>query len=85
MQGLTLSGGQRQRISLARAVYESRDLYLLDDPISAVDSRVGCQIFHNLIGQEGLLRDAVSLSALGVLTMLPLGLRKPSVPQLLMC
>ncbi|KAG8144092.1 hypothetical protein E2320_001214, partial [Naja naja] len=36
---LTLSGGQKQRISLARAVYANRDIYLLDDPLSAVDAQ----------------------------------------------
>ncbi|XP_070189189.1 uncharacterized protein [Littorina saxatilis] len=70
-KGSTLSGGQRQRINLARAVYESRDLYLMDDPISAVDQRVGLQIFHDLIGQKGLLRDATRIVATSTLHWLP--------------
>ena len=37
----TLSGGQRQRLSLARACYADADLYVVDDPISAVDAAVG--------------------------------------------
>jgi ABC-type phosphate transport system ATPase subunit len=37
--GVNLSGGQKQRISLARAVYSNADIYLLDDPLSAVDAR----------------------------------------------
>lgn len=49
-KGINLSGGQKQRISLARAVYADTDLYLLDDPLSAVDSHVGKHIFDNLIG-----------------------------------
>ena len=39
-RGITLSGGQKARLSLARALYFDADIYLLDDPISAVDSKV---------------------------------------------
>ncbi|XP_060581167.1 multidrug resistance-associated protein 1-like isoform X5 [Ruditapes philippinarum] len=55
-KGINLSGGQKQRVSLARAVYQDRDLYLLDDPLSAVDSHVGKHIFENVIGPDGLLK-----------------------------
>ena len=48
-KGVTLSGGQKARISLARALYFDADILLLDDPISAVDSRVGGSIFDNVI------------------------------------
>ncbi|XP_072871819.1 ATP-binding cassette sub-family C member 12 isoform X4 [Chlorocebus sabaeus] len=48
-RGLNLSGGQRQRISLARAVYSDCQLYLLDDPLSAVDAHVGKHVFEECI------------------------------------
>ncbi|KAM6430098.1 LOW QUALITY PROTEIN: ATP-binding cassette sub-family C member 12-like [Liasis olivaceus] len=48
-RGVNLSGGQKQRISLARAVYANRDIYLLDDPLSAVDAQVGKYIFEECI------------------------------------
>ena len=54
-----MSGGQKQRVSLARAVYFDADIYLLDDPLSAVDSHVGKHIFEKLIGSEGLLKKKV--------------------------
>ncbi|XP_043249230.1 multidrug resistance-associated protein 5-like isoform X1 [Colletes gigas] len=54
-RGINLSGGQKQRIALARAVYANRDIYVLDDPLSAVDVHVGSYIFKNLI--LGALKD----------------------------
>ncbi|XP_063987781.1 ATP-binding cassette sub-family C member 5-like isoform X1 [Diachasmimorpha longicaudata] len=48
-RGVNLSGGQKQRIALARAFYANRDIYFLDDPLSAVDVNVGKYIFENLI------------------------------------
>ncbi|CAL6025662.1 Xenobiotic-transporting_ATPase / Multidrug resistance-associated protein [Hexamita inflata] len=48
-RGVTLSGGQRARISLARAVYNDADIYLLDDPLSAVDAHVGQRIWNEVI------------------------------------
>lgn len=55
-KGVNLSGGQKQRISLARAVYQDKEIYLLDDPLSAVDSHVGASIFRDVIGPKGMLR-----------------------------
>jgi ATP-binding cassette subfamily C (CFTR/MRP) protein 4 len=42
--GVILSGGQKARLSLARALYRDNDIYLLDDPLSAVDVEVARHI-----------------------------------------
>ena len=60
-KGINLSGGQKQRISLARAVYSDSDIYLLDDPLSAVDTKVGKHLFDSVIGPNGMLRDKVGI------------------------
>ena len=59
LQGINLSGGQKQRVSLARAVYHDTDIYLLDDPLSAVDSNVGTHIFNQVVGKDGILKEKV--------------------------
>ncbi|KAF9295164.1 hypothetical protein BGZ88_002674 [Linnemannia elongata] len=56
-RGINLSGGQKQRVSLARAAYQDADIYLLDDPLSAVDAHVDQHLWQNLIGPDGLLKD----------------------------
>ncbi|XP_028288471.1 multidrug resistance-associated protein 4-like isoform X2 [Parambassis ranga] len=48
-RGATLSGGQKARVNLARAVYQDADVYLLDDPLSAVDAEVGKHLFEQCI------------------------------------
>ncbi|KAL6061689.1 Canalicular multispecific organic anion transporter 1 [Balamuthia mandrillaris] len=48
-RGVNLSGGQKQRINFARAVYANKDIYLLDDPLSAVDAHVGKIIFEQCL------------------------------------
>jgi len=54
-RGASLSGGQKARISLARAVYRRADIYLLDDPLSAVDTHVGRELFDQCM--KGYLRN----------------------------
>ncbi|CAN7940314.1 unnamed protein product [Ixodes pacificus] len=55
-RGETLSGGQKQRIALARAAYSRSDVYLLDDPFSALDSKVAEKVFEKVLGEMGILR-----------------------------
>ncbi|CAF3829045.1 unnamed protein product [Rotaria sp. Silwood1] len=55
-KGINLSGGQKARISLARALYADADLYLLDDPLAAVDPNVAKNIFDQCIGPRSFLR-----------------------------
>jgi ATP-binding cassette, subfamily C (CFTR/MRP), member 1 len=60
-KGISLSGGQRQRVALARAAYRRADIYLLDNPISALDDATQEFIWNNLI--EGVLRHATVIVA----------------------
>ncbi|KAJ9547916.1 hypothetical protein OSB04_020459 [Centaurea solstitialis] len=48
-RGINLSGGQKQRVQLARALYQDADIYLLDDPFSAVDAHTGSELFSEYI------------------------------------
>ncbi|XP_026467463.1 probable multidrug resistance-associated protein lethal(2)03659 [Ctenocephalides felis] len=60
-RGASLSGGQRARVSLARAAYRRADIYLLDDPLSAVDAHVGRYLFDKCIGNNGLLSSSTRI------------------------
>ncbi|KAI2473959.1 Putative multidrug resistance-associated protein lethal(2)03659-like [Diabrotica virgifera virgifera] len=58
-RGKALSGGQRARISLARCVYKNADIYLLDDPLSAVDAKVARSLYDKCI--RAFLSDKICL------------------------
>ncbi|CAI0545470.1 unnamed protein product [Linum tenue] len=51
-RGVNISGGQKQRVSIARAVYSNSDVYIFDDPLSALDAHVGRQVFNKCIKEE---------------------------------
>ncbi|KAF5402962.1 hypothetical protein PHET_03006 [Paragonimus heterotremus] len=51
-KGINLSGGQKQRVSLARACYADADVYLLDDPLSAVDAHVGMHLLNKVFSRS---------------------------------
>ncbi|XP_015979731.2 canalicular multispecific organic anion transporter 1 isoform X1 [Rousettus aegyptiacus] len=70
-KGINLSGGQKQRISLARAVYQNSDVYVLDDPLSAVDAHVGKHIFNKVLGPSGLLKGKTRLLVTHSIHFLP--------------
>ncbi|XP_057630326.1 ATP-binding cassette sub-family C member 3 [Chionomys nivalis] len=70
-KGINLSGGQRQRVSLARAVYSDANIFLLDDPLSAVDSHVAKHIFDQVIGPEGVLADKTRVLVTHGISFLP--------------
>ncbi|KAK8569581.1 hypothetical protein V6N13_046631 [Hibiscus sabdariffa] len=59
-RGVNLSGGQKQRIQLARALYQDADIYLLDDPFSAVDAHTASSLFNEYV-MEALAAKAVLL------------------------
>uniref|UniRef100_A0A8C3MWZ9 ABC-type glutathione-S-conjugate transporter n=1 Tax=Geospiza parvula TaxID=87175 RepID=A0A8C3MWZ9_GEOPR len=70
-KGINLSGGQKQRVSLARAVYQQAAVYLLDDPLAAVDAHVGQHIFEHVLGPNGLLKDKTRVLVTHTINILP--------------
>lgn len=70
-KGVSLSGGQKARICLARACYARADIYLLDDPLSAVDAHVGRHIFDRVIGPNGMLKNKARILCTNAVTFLP--------------
>ncbi|KAK9234707.1 P-loop containing nucleoside triphosphate hydrolase protein [Lipomyces kononenkoae] len=69
-KGISLSGGQKARLSLARAVYTRADVYILDDPLSAVDQHVGRHLIDNVLGPEGLLASKTKIMATNAIAVL---------------
>lgn len=68
-RGVNLSGGQKQRVSIARAVYDDADIFLFDDPLSALDAEVGANVFNNCI--KTLLHDKTRILVTHQLGVLP--------------
>jgi ABC-type multidrug transport system fused ATPase/permease subunit len=69
-KGINLSGGQKARVSLARAVYADKNIYLMDDPISALDCNVRKQIFKHVF--RGILKDKTRVLVTHAIDFLPL-------------
>lgn len=71
-KGISLSGGQKARISLARAVYARADVYILDDPLAAVDEHVSKHLVDHVLGPHGLLHSKTTIlttNKIGVLSI----------------
>lgn len=68
-KGVTLSGGQKARLGLARALYQDKDIYLMDDPISALDAHVRGQIINNVY--FGSLKDRTRILVTHAVDFLP--------------
>ena len=68
-KGINLSGGQKQRVSLARSLYQNADVYILDDPLSAVDVHVGRHIFEKFI--NGVIKSKARLLVTNQLNYVP--------------
>ncbi|KAA8520373.1 hypothetical protein F0562_014629 [Nyssa sinensis] len=66
---MNMSGGQKQRIQLARVVYQDADIYLLNDPFSAVDAHTGTQLFEDCL--MGILKDKTILYVTHQVEFLP--------------
>lgn len=70
-KGINLSGGQKQRVSIARAVYADADVYLMDDPLSALDAHVSGQVFDMCMSNDGVLKDRLRVLVTNQVHILP--------------
>ncbi|KAJ2871059.1 Canalicular multispecific organic anion transporter 1 [Coemansia aciculifera] len=70
-RGINISGGQRARLALARTVYSQAEIYILDDPLSAVDAHVKRHILDNVILSSGLLGNKLRVITTHSESMLP--------------
>ena len=68
-RGMNLSGGQQARVNLARAVYRQADIYIMDDPLSAVDAKVAKHIFDRYLSKKMLIILAKNFPLLKALIM----------------
>ncbi|XP_057457925.1 putative ABC transporter C family member 15 [Lotus japonicus] len=68
-RGINMSGGQKQRIQIARAVYQDADIYLFDDPFSAVDAHTGTHLFKECL--MGILKEKTILFVTHQVEFLP--------------
>ncbi|ODQ63868.1 multidrug resistance-associated protein 1 [Nadsonia fulvescens var. elongata DSM 6958] len=69
-KGISLSGGQKARISLARAVYSRADIFLFDDPLSAVDEHVQAHLIREVLGPKGILNTKTRILASNTINVL---------------
>ncbi|WFC97545.1 hypothetical protein MYAM1_000259 [Malassezia yamatoensis] len=69
-RGVSLSGGQRARVALARACYACADVYLLDDPLAAVDAHVGAHIWKHVLSGSGILAGRTRILTLNAVSYL---------------
>jgi ATP-binding cassette subfamily C (CFTR/MRP) protein 1 len=69
-RGVSLSGGQKARLGLARALYARADVYLMDDPLSAVDEHVSRHIMKNVVCGDGLLATKTRILATNSISVL---------------
>ncbi|XP_010499572.1 PREDICTED: ABC transporter C family member 12-like [Camelina sativa] len=69
-RGVNISGGQKQRVSMARAVYSNSDVYIFDDPLSALDAQVAHQVFDSCMKNE--LKEKTRVLVTNQLHFLPL-------------
>ncbi|KAJ1903763.1 ATP-binding cassette glutathione S-conjugate transporter ycf1 [Coemansia sp. IMI 209127] len=69
--GINISGSQKARLALARTVYSKADIYVLDDPLSAVDAHVKRHILDNIIMDSGLLGGKIRIVSVNAESILP--------------